>query len=203
VLRRLLIAAAGACAPLIVAGATAGAPSAPVHVTVSVVVPVRSLTITIQPPSGNPGCTPALQSGAVTLLLTQGQNCQLPVGTLTITNGNVPAHVAVTGSDAIPTDGGKHWTLCGGSGMTCTGKRNRPGRDQFQITTVGGTKKPTPATTITYSMQCDAAFDLATGTPGCAATAGQIGREGLNTLVASTSTDTSPTFTTLITWTTS
>jgi hypothetical protein len=201
--RRPLIAAVCACAPLILAGAsaTASVPGARVQVTVSVAVPVRSLTIAIVPPSGSPGCTPQQASGAVVLLLNRGENCQLPVGTIRITNGGVAAHIDVTGSDAVPGDRGKHWTLCGGSGLPCTGKRNRPGKDQFQVTTAGGTKKPIPATTLTYNAQCDTAYDLAAGLLACSATPGQAGNEGLSALVASSSTDSSLTFTSLITWT--
>jgi hypothetical protein len=166
-----------------------------------VAVPVRSLTITVQSPSSNEGCTPKQQSVAVAVMLSSDTNCQLPIGTIVITNGAVAAHIDVTGSDAIPADGGKHWTLCGGNGTTCTGKNAKPGPDQYQLTTLGGSKKPRPGTTLSYDPQCDAAYDLSTGKTGCTATPKQTANEGTSILVPSSSTDPSSSFTSLITWT--
>jgi hypothetical protein len=135
------------------------------------------------------------------VVLARNRNCQLPVGTVTIANGSAPAHIDVAGSDAIPADGGTHWTLCGGVGQTCTGKNDRPGRDQLQATTLGGTKKPSPGTTLTYTPLCDTAFGQGIQTFDCAADAGQTANEGLAVLAPTFSTDTSATFTTLVAWT--
>lgn len=198
-----LLATTAATALLMAASASGSASNATVRLTLSAAVPVRSLTLSIKPPTGAQSCTVRQQAAAVSLTLSRNDDCQLPVGTLVIQNGRVPSHIEVSGSDAVPADGGKHWTLCGGTGSACTGKRGRPGPNQFQSATLGGTKKPTSATILTYAAQCDTAFDLATGTPGCVATASQTTNEGINALVASSSTDTSTTFTTLMTWTAS
>lgn len=161
-------------------------------------MPVRSLVVTLFPPMKNAGCRPLQRAGAIAVQITRDRNCQLPVGTVLITNGGAPSHVEIAGSDAVPSDGEKHWTLCGGVGQLCTGKNGRPGRDQFEATTLGGVKKTISGTTLTYTPLCDIAF--APGS-GCTAAAGQTASEGLALLVPTISTDTASTFTTLIAWT--
>jgi len=127
------------------------------------------------------------------------RDCRLPLGTVVITNGEVLSHVDVAGSDAVPADGGKHWTLCGGgAAQPCTGRHGRPGRDQFQAITLGGPKKASPGTILGYAPLCDIAFDQGSG---CTATSGQSANEGLAARVPSLSTDTSNTFATLVAWT--
>jgi hypothetical protein len=172
--------------------------SAPLQITVTVNVPVRSLTVNVVQPTKNAGCLPQQRAGAMAVLLTRDRNCQLPLGTVVITNGETPSHVDVAGSDAVPADAAKHWTLCGDGGQPCTGKSGRPGRDQFQATTLGGTKKTSSGTILRYAPLCDTAFDQGSG---CNAASGQTANEGLAVLVPSLSTDTSTTFTTLVAWT--
>jgi hypothetical protein len=199
---RILTGSLAACVSVLFLGASSASSRAQLHLTVNVAVPVRSLTIAVQNTSGVQGCSPAQQSGAVVISFTANKDCQLAVGTIKITNGASAGHVDVTGSDAIPSDGGKHWTLCGGIGQACTGKRGRPGKDQLQTATLGGSvRKPAQGTILTYNPQCDAAYDLSTGTQGCVASAGQVANEGLNIFVAATSTDPAKTFTNPVSWT--
>lgn len=163
------------------------------RIAVTVNVPVRSLTLAVIPATKNTSCLPQQRAGAMAVQLTRDHNCLLSVGTIMITNGGVSSHIDVAGSDAIPADGGKHWTLCGGGGQVCTGKSGRPGRDQFQATTLAGSKKAIPGTVLGYAPLCDTAFDSGAG---CAAAAGQATSEGLTVLVASPSTDASSAFAT-------
>src|SRR5215469_15490230 len=177
-LASLLAATTAATGLLVAASASGSAPNGTLRLAQSATVPVRSLTLSIKLPAGGQSCTVKQQAAAVSVSLFRNEDCQLPVGTLVIQNGGVPSHIEVSGSDAVPADAGRHWTLCGGTGSACTGKRGRPGPNQFQSTTLGGTKKPNAATILTYAVQCDTAFDLAIGTPGCVATAGQKTDEG-------------------------
>jgi hypothetical protein len=124
---------------------------------------------------------------------------------VTITNGALAGHVDVNGADAVPHDSGQHWTLCGGSGPSCTGAApgggggclgqcitNEPGIDQF--VEWGGAGPYTPF--LTNSPQGDTVF----GALGSAAV-GQSATEGLEFIGPSSSTDLSSTFTTAWTWT--
>jgi hypothetical protein len=199
----LAVAATGVLASLLLAKAAGSAPSPSqqLHMTVSIAVPVRSLTISVKPPTGKQSCTAGQQAAAVAVSLSRTSDCQLPVGTIVIQNGAVSSHIQVSGSDAVPTDAGKHWTLCGVNDSACAGKRGRPGANQFQIATVGGSKRPTVGTILSYATQCDTAFDLGTATQGCVAKPRQTAGEGISALVASSSTDTSATFITTTTWT--
>jgi len=106
----------------------------------------------------------------------------------------------VVGADAVPADGGKHWTLCGAADRPCLGKHARPGADQLDATTLAGAKKPTAGVTLDYMPLCDIAFGLANGSSSCAASPGQHADEGLTILVATGSTDSSKLFTTAVTW---
>jgi hypothetical protein len=198
-----LLTATATGASLVATSASGSAPTATLRLTLSAAVPVRSLTLSIEPPNGKQPCTMSQQAAAVTVSLSPKGDCQLPVGTLVIQDGRAPSQIEVSGSDAVPADAGRHWTLCGGTGSACTGKHGGPGANQLKITTVGGAKKPTDATILSYAAQCDTAFDLATGTAGCVASAGQTADEGIGAVVPSSSTDASTTFTTLMTWTVS
>lgn len=100
----------------------------------------------------------------------------------------------------MPSDNGTHWTLCGGTGgASCTGTGGaQPGQDQFKQGTVNATATPTPVP-MTTSPACDTEFD---GTKGdCAAAGGQAQTENLFLVGPSASTDTSASFTTIVTWT--
>jgi hypothetical protein len=120
-------------------------------------------------------------------------------GVVTITNGTQVGHIDVQGADAIPSDSGTHWTLCGGTGASCTGTGGaKPGQDQFEQGTTNATATPTPVP-MTTSPACDIEFD---GTAGdCVAGSGQSQSEDLFLVGPSASTDTSASFTTTVTWT--
>jgi hypothetical protein len=195
---RLELAAAGAALlALQPAGASHGAT---LQIGLTATVPVRSLTISVRPAGAGTSCSATLRNSAVSIAFAPTDDCRLQVGTVTITNGALPAHIDVVGADATPADGGKHWTLCGTPNRPCLGKHARPGTDQLAAATIAGAKKPTTGTSLDYTPACDTAFGLATGNPTCTASARQQADEGLTILVATSSTDTSKLFATPVTW---
>ena len=113
---------------------------------------------------------------------------------VTITNGTASGNIDVQGADAIPSDNGTHWTLCGGTGPSCTGGAGNAGQDQFrELESNNSNNSPL----LTTSPQCDTAFNAGS----CAATSGQAATQALNLYGPSASTDTSSSFSTVWTWT--
>ena len=87
---------------------------------------------------------------------------------VTVRNGVAPARIEVSGGNAVPADGGRQWTLCGGhGGAACAGGKGAPGADQYTERTVGQlTKKATAeGPLLTGAPACDTAFSSA----GCGA----------------------------------
>ena len=166
------------CLPTLATGATA---AAQLGVSLNVAIPTRSLTLSIQRPTGTPGSTVASEGGAVAVGLSPTTNCQLPVGTITPTTVGTGNSAAAPANRAPANTGNPEPTS------------SKP--------PVGGLRRPTAGTILTYTSQCDTAFDLAIAGPGCRAAAGQSATEGLNVLVATRSTDKSTSFTALTSWT--
>jgi hypothetical protein len=133
--------------------------------------------------------------------------CQtIDTAAVTITNGSAPGHIDVQGADAIPSDNGTHWTLCGGAGgPACTSSISNalvagikyPGQDQFvELTSIGGISGTLGTAPLTNSPQCDDQFGSS-----CVATSGQATTESLVLQGPTASTDSSSSFTTVWTWT--
>jgi hypothetical protein len=167
--------------------ASAGSGGGPSHeavVKVTVDVAVRSVTVT---PNSITLC-------ATTPLQVPFGSCQLN-GAVTVTNGTAKSHIDVQGADAVPSDGGKHWALCGTLHEPCANSTHAPGVDQYTVRTLGTGEQYLASQTSV----CDFAFKSACsggGVPGGASQTETIILDG-----PQASTDPSPRFTTTITWT--
>jgi hypothetical protein len=117
---------------------------------------------------------------------------------ITITNTGIGSNIDISGSDALPADGGNSWALCnvGAAAVTCTGTKDRPGPDQYEVrnfSTFG-----TQGRGITGTPRCDRVF----GPSGsCWAVQGMAQTEGLALIGPEWSSDTSTKWTVTITWT--
>jgi hypothetical protein len=118
---------------------------------------------------------------------------------ITVTNKGIGSDIEISGSTAVPLDGGDSWNLCNARGhaaVACTGTGNKPGPDQYQVLnfspwgTVRGGISSTP--------RCDRVFG-----PGgnCWAVQGMAVTEGLELIGPQWSSDTSVNWTVTITWT--
>jgi hypothetical protein len=108
---------------------------------------------------------------------------------VTVTVSGSASSVTVQASDAIPSDGGSGWTLCGVE-TSCT--VTAPGSDQFSIKAVDNSS-PATATQLGRNPQCDAAF-------GCGAVSNASRTEYLLATGPASSTNKSARFTTTVTW---
>ncbi len=152
-------------------------------------IAVRSINVSPSTTSFN-ACADNLSHATGSVLSFPNGNCGTIPG-VTITNGTAPGHIDVQGANAIPSDSGTPWTLCGGGGSSCTGGTSTtPGTNQFLEQATGG------GPILTTSAQCDTGFSS-----GCAATSSQATTEILALFGPSASTDTSTAFTTVWTWT--
>lgn len=117
-----------------------------------------------------------------------------------ITNTGIAAYVYVNGSNAVPSDNGSQWQLCNlgrRPAVSCTGRRNRPGVNQYLVQNFG------PSTTmntagLTGTPACDHQFDPS---GKCWAVQGTFQTEGIKLTGPSTSTDNATNWTVTITWT--
>lgn len=117
-------------------------------------------------------------------------------GTVVVTNGSAPATISVTAANAVPSDGGKAWAPCGGSGTPrCAVGLRSPGTDQYLEELGNGSGTVVLGT----SPFCDP--DFSSHGPCRAANPGQAANEVLQLVGPQSSTDNSATFTTSITWT--
>ena len=150
-------------------------------------IPIAVLSITISPATSTFGSCSEGNSTSTGLGFPNGQ-CIAPgdLSGITITNEGAAGHIFVQGGDAIPSDGGTHWTLVGST----------PTRDQYLMAT-SAVPSNGGGVLLTTSPQCDTAF----GGTTCAAAAGASAKERLNLIGPSVSADTSPSFTTQVTWT--
>lgn len=118
---------------------------------------------------------------------------------ITITNTGIGSDIDISGSSAVPLDGGSTWNLCNTrafAAVGCTGHRGKPGPDQYQVLnfstwgTIHGGISGTP--------RCDRVFG-----PGgnCWAVQGMVVTEGLELVGPQWTSDTSTKWTVTITWT--
>lgn len=167
-----------------------GAQNATATATATINVQIRSVTLS----------TTNLTYGSCTGGSSTGPKLGFPngtcaTGTVVVTNGEAPATISVSATNAVPSDGGKAWALCGGSGTPpCAVGSRKPGTDQYLEGTGGGPR----GVVLGTSPHCDPAF----GTPPCrAANPGDAANEAFLLVGPQSSTDDSATFTTSITWT--
>jgi hypothetical protein len=127
-------------------------------------------------------------------------SAQGSAGGVTVTNTGAPSQVDVNGANAIPSDAGTNWTLVTDA---------TPGANQFVEDGAGWSGNDADdSLEYTNSPQCDAAFGEGQGqgtkdNGACtaASTTGESTAEQLYIIGPASSTDTSSTFTTVITWT--
>jgi len=168
--------------------------------TIYVTPPVRSISVAT--PSG--GTSIDICSAASPLSFPNGE-CGVP-NAVDVTNGPVAGHIYVQGADAVPSDNGTSWQLCGGAGgLTCTGPApspdqetfggspSFPGQDQYQQQT----ETEAGDTPLTNAAQCNIGYYQG----ACAATAAQSITEAIAVIGPSVSSDTTATtFTSSVTW---
>lgn len=188
--RRVAIPAILSTTALIVTGVTAVAGNQ-ITATITVVPPVKSVTVSVS------ALTYGFCNGGSSTTSKLGfPNGQCFTTNYTVTNGNTAAQIDATGSDAVPSSGGTHWTLCGGSAPACTAPSSSPAQDQYKETVFNGSAGSSMF--LTNSPQCDGAFS----NPTCGASpASTSDSEALQIIGPSTSSDGSPTFTATVTYT--
>jgi hypothetical protein len=109
------------------------------------------------------------------------------VGGVTVTNAGAAGEIEVNGTNAIPSDDVAPWTLVSGT----------PGANQFFLETIGWDGTTGTVGYIGAPPVCDNAFDFYS----CSVPSGQSQAEELEIVGPSSSTDTSTSFTTIVTWT--
>jgi hypothetical protein len=194
-LRGLIIFAAGAllCTP-----AAHGAPSPPAtqSATATLTIPVKVKSVTLSTTQLTLASCASSPSVPATMNF---PNDKCSTGALTITNGQVPSLLMVSGTNAIPSDRGKAWTLCNG-GTSCANSIRTPGKDLFSegLSAPGGLGFERGF--IGASPVCGGYFNQV---PCGSAGPGQSWIEQINIYGPSQSTDPSPRFTTQVTFTAS
>jgi hypothetical protein len=112
---------------------------------------------------------------------------------VTITYKGPPGQVFVTASNAAPSSGGGHWSLCT-SASPCMGPGGLPGANQYLVENFG--QGSSTSTRLTGSLQCDREF----GPGGCSATHGQSQKEGFELIGPQSSDNTADVWTVTVTW---
>jgi hypothetical protein len=123
---------------------------------------------------------------------------------ISVTYTGLPGQVYVSGTNAVPADGGTQWTLCNpqtqGQSSSCTGSQGLPGTDQYWL--MNTASKVINASPLTTTASCDMEFDAG---GGCSATPLEFGKqvqhEGLVLTGPKTWDDHSTSWTMTITWT--
>lgn len=188
--RRAVTAVALSAVALTATGGTALAGSQ-ITATINVAAPVKSVTVSVGTLAYG-----FCNGGSSTTSKLGFPNGQCFTTNYTVTNGNTAAQIDVTGSDAVPSSGGTHWTLCGGSAPACTAPSSSPAQDQYKETVFNGAAGS--STFLTNSPQCDGAFS----NPTCGVSpASASDSEALQIIGPSTSSDGSSTFTATVTYT--
>jgi len=168
-------------------GASAGGVS--VNATINVQVPIKSITLTLPSVTLTYGGCTGGSSTATAMGFPNGE-CTTPSYTVT-SSGNVTEAIDVNGGAAVPSDGGAtgpSWALC----FAACANGPLPGVDQYNNLTNG----PGGEAALTSTPQCDTAFtSCATAAPGASVS------ETLIVRGPSSSTDTSPSFSTTVTYT--
>jgi hypothetical protein len=160
-----------------------------VNATINVQVPIKSITLTLPSPSLTYGSCAGGSSTASAMGFPNGQ-CTTASYTVA-SSGNVTEAIDVNGGAAVPSDGGAtgpSWALC----FAACANGPVPGVDQYNNLTNG----PGGEAALTTTPQCDTAFtSCATAAPGASVS------ETLIVRGPSSSTDTSPSFSTTVTYT--
>lgn len=196
----LLLAVVTACG--VVAGPQqAAGQSGSISVSLKTVPTVRS--VTISPSHASFGDCQGGDGGVNTR--SAGDKLGFPNGTcqvstsIVITNSGIASDIDISGSDAVPADGITGWTLCNSGdspAVTCTGRHDRPGPDQYEVVNFGTFGSQHRG--ITDTPECDRIL----GPEGsCWATQGLVVIEGLRLIGPEWSSDVSTNWTVTITWT--
>lgn len=125
---------------------------------------------------------------------------------ITVTYSGLPGEVYVTGTNAVPADGGKQWALCSpqgtsqGNGPTlCSGGEGLPGQDQYWVENFA---QGANSAVLTTTAACDQEFDTGGGcTASPAEFSKQTQHEGLLLTGPKTWDDHSTSWTMTVTWT--
>lgn len=203
--------------PLLLAGVTACGTSAPslqgagqagsVQVSLTTVPTVRS--VTVSPARSN--FTHCSGGSGRDNTASTARKLGFPNGTcwvgsassgsypIVVTNTGIASYIYVNGSSASPSDDGTGWSLCNtGSNPAagCSGRRGKPGMDQYQIRNFSSFGLLRAG--LTGTPTCDREFG-----PGgdCWAVQGMFQSEGLELIGPSSSSDNSTKWTVTITWT--
>lgn len=118
---------------------------------------------------------------------------------ITVTNTGIASNIDISGSTADPADGGTSWSLCNmgaGAAIACTGTRDRPGPDQYEVRDFSAFGIQSRG--ITSTPRCDRVFGPA---GNCWAVQGMAQTEGLVLIGPQWSSDTATKWTVTITWT--
>jgi hypothetical protein len=124
--------------------------------------------------------------------------CQVE-SAIEIMNKGIGSDIDVSGSDAVPIDDATGWSLCNSgadAAVACTGRKHRPGPDQYKVINSGtfGAERDG----ITDTPRCDHSF----GPRGsCWARQGYAFVEYLALVGPEWSSDTSTSWTVTVTWT--
>jgi hypothetical protein len=133
-----------------------------------------------------------------------GQPGETGVLPITVTNTGIAANVKVSGSSAIPSDGGVAWILCNVGQhphTACTaGHGKSPGLNQYLLRNFGLASLGLRSSGLTGSPACDLNF-VQKGRAGCMAGAGQGMSEGIELVGPTSAADNSTHWHVTITWT--
>lgn len=169
------------------------------------IAPQSVKSVTVSPTSASYGQCVGGSSTPFQLGFPNGE-CQ-GQGSITVTNGQSDAIILVAGSDMVPADQGPHWTLCKFA-STCT--QQVPGPNQYYetlSTSPGynntGPAPPGPGPFLSLSNQAVCDTDFAGGQCGATVGPGFSQSEYLAITGPSSSTDQSPSWSTVVTWTAS
>jgi hypothetical protein len=119
---------------------------------------------------------------------------------ITVTNSGIASYIDVSGSNAVPSDGGTQWSLCNRGAhpvVTCTSSNGTaPGIDQYTVVNFAPGSGPSLAG-LTDTPACDTKFG-----PGgsCWTTNGESQQEGIELTGPATPDDSSTSWTVTITW---
>jgi hypothetical protein len=114
---------------------------------------------------------------------------------ITIDNTGIKAKIEVSASNAMPSDNGTQWRLCGPPGRLACTSDSLPGVNQFEAWIIA---KGVPRAGLTADPVCDSDFSASTG---CMAARGQSGNEGIDLRGPESFSDPSTSWTITITWT--
>jgi hypothetical protein len=119
---------------------------------------------------------------------------------ITITNTGIASDIYVSGSSAIPADGGTGWILCNignDPAVACTGRHHLiPGTDQYLVRNFSPVDKPDYGG-VSDNPACDHEFGPS---HGCLAAQGVFQTEGVELIGPKSSSDNSTRWSVTITW---